>query len=146
MQDFMNGRHGADDLTYLLGGVGMVLALIGSLAVQRWLGVLALIVIAVALWRAFSTNHEARERENATYLEILGKIPVIGQFATGSKASAGKADFARAKRTAQKMWNGRKDTMYFRCKNCGQILSVPRGKGRIRVTCPKCGTQVEKKS
>jgi len=36
--------------------------------------------------------------------------------------------------------------MYFRCKNCGQILSVPRGKGRILITCPKCGCKAEKRS
>ena len=38
------------------------------------------------------------------------------------------------------------DGSWVKCKNCGQMLSVPRGKGRIRVTCPRCGTKVEKKS
>ncbi len=32
MQDFMKGRYGVDDLTLSLGVLGMVLALIGSLA------------------------------------------------------------------------------------------------------------------
>lgn len=40
----------------------------------------------------------------------------------------------------------RKTTKYFRCKGCGQILSIPRGKGTMRIVCPKCKTEVMKKS
>ena len=33
---------------------------------------------------------------------------------------------------------------YFRCPKCRQSIRVPRGKGRVRVRCPKCGEQFEK--
>jgi len=35
---------------------------------------------------------------------------------------------------------------YFRCPGCRQSVRVPRGKGRIAIKCPKCGTRFEKKS
>ena len=47
--------------------------------------------------------------------------------------------------TAQK-WTNRKTTRYFKCKGCGQVLSVPRGKGTLRVVCPKCKTETKQKS
>lgn len=150
MNDFMNGRRGADELTCALGGLSLLLALIGSLFTVQWLGIIALIVVAVALFRAFSPDSPARAHENDTYLELVSKIPFAARGprtgAAGRAAANAEAAFDRKKRTAQKMWDNRKTTLYFKCKNCGQMLSVPRGKGKIRVTCPKCGTKVEKNS
>ena len=34
----------------------------------------------------------------------------------------------------------------FKCKKCGAVLSVPRGKGTLRVTCPQCYEQTVRKS
>ena len=150
MNDFMNGRRGVDELTTALGFASMVLALIGSIFSISWLGWIALIIVVLALVRAFSTNIGARENENDAFLGAVSKVPFLSGLAsskgTAGRAGTAQATFDRKKRTAQTMWENRKTTMYFKCKNCGQILSVPRGKGRLRVTCPKCGTQMEKKS
>ena len=35
---------------------------------------------------------------------------------------------------------------YFRCPGCRQMVRVPRGKGRIKIGCPKCGRKFEKKT
>ncbi len=35
---------------------------------------------------------------------------------------------------------------YFACPRCRQRIRVPRGKGRIRITCPNCGERFEKKT
>lgn len=163
MQDFMKGRYGVDDLTLSLGVLGMILALVGSLASLAPLSWIALVVVVLAILRAFSKSIAARERENQMFLDAARRIPVIGPHVgwldrekgsrPASSASAANPgaqgsgpDFARTKRTAERIWHERKTTLFFRCKSCGAILSVPRGKGHIRVTCPRCGTKVEKVS
>ena len=164
MQDFMKDRYGVDELTYLLGLSGMVLALIGSLANLRALSWLAIAVILVALARAFSKNLAARRKENAAFKDFAAKVPglntLVGKLGTGTyRGSVGtgsrksnsspkptQAEMERAKRTAKKMWSERKTSKFLKCPTCGQILSVPKGKGKIRVTCPKCRTKVETKS
>ena len=35
---------------------------------------------------------------------------------------------------------------YFTCKNCKAICRVPVGKGKIIITCPKCGAQIQAKT
>ena len=32
----------------------------------------------------------------------------------------------------------------FTCPKCGQDVRVPKGKGHVRITCPKCRTSFEK--
>jgi len=81
----------------------------------------------------------------------LGKfVASLGGGAAAANASraagTSKEDFEHAKRTAKKMWKGRKTTAYLKCPNCGQMLSVPKGKGKIRVTCPKCHAKMETRS
>ena len=108
MNDFMNGRRGADELTYALGGLSLLLALIGSLFTIQWLGIIALIVVLVALFRAFSPDSPARAHENDMYLELVSKIPFATRgpraWAAGRAAASAEAAFDRKKRTAQKMW------------------------------------------
>ena len=35
---------------------------------------------------------------------------------------------------------------FFRCPSCKEVVRVPRGKGKIRITCPRCGYAFEKKT
>ena len=39
-----------------------------------------------------------------------------------------------------------KEHRYFRCPSCGQQLRVPKGKGKITVTCRSCGASSRKKA
>lgn len=38
------------------------------------------------------------------------------------------------------------ELIFFMCEECGQRLTVPKGKGTLKITCPKCGHQIIKKS
>lgn len=145
MDEFMKDRYGADELTTAMGIAGMALALIGnltSLGALLWAG-LALAVIALA--RAFSKNHAARIRENEGYRALVSRIPLVGSLMAGQQAaSAGVAsDLKRQARTARTMWRDRKTKAFMKCPTCGTTLAVPKGKGKLIVTCPKCHTKLE---
>jgi protein-arginine kinase activator protein McsA len=43
-------------------------------------------------------------------------------------------------------WADRKEHKYFRCPQCRATVRVPRGKGKIRITCPRCKNTFIKKS
>lgn len=156
MDNFMKGRNGADELTIVLGFFGIILAMIGSLAHFQWLSWIAIAVIVIGVLRGLSKNVDARRKENEAFVAATANVPGLGKFvaslggaaATNASRAAGtsKEDLERAKRTAKKMWKGRKTTAYLKCPNCGQMLSVPKGKGKIRVTCPKCHAKMETRS
>lgn len=75
--------------------------------------------------RALSRNINARQNENTKYQEIAKKPKSTFKY-------------------IDKKWTNRKTTIYFKCKGCGTKLSVPKGKGKIRVVCPKCKTEIFK--
>lgn len=157
MNDFMKGRNGADELTIVMGFAGIVIAMIGSIARIQWLSWIAIAVIVIGVLRGLSKNIDARHKENEAFVAATANVPGLGKFvaslgggaaAANASRAAGtsKEDFERAKRTAKKMWKGRKTTAYLKCPNCGQMLSVPKGKGKIHVTCPKCHAKMETRS
>lgn len=161
MQDFMKDRYGVDDLSLAIGTVGVVLALIGSIGSMRVVSIIALVVLVLDLARAFSKNFDARRRENDAFRALMAKLPVVGEKfggAGGSAAGAGShggtrpnagaaaSDLKRNARTAKKMWKERKTKAFLKCPTCGTMLSVPKGKGRLIVTCPKCHTKMETRS
>lgn len=157
LQEFMEGRYGADALTTCMGIIGMIIALIGGFTHLQWLSWLAIIVIVLAIWRALSKNIPLRTRENKTFRSWTARVSWLDQIVTAmdpnaaprlnqAAAQANKEEYERAKRTAKRMWKERKTTAFLKCPNCGQMLSVPKGKGHIRVTCPKCHTKIDTKS
>lgn len=88
---------------------------------------LALIPCFYALYRTFSRNISARQAENYKFLSWWNRV---------------KGWFSRTKDRAVQS----KDYKFYACPNCGQEVRVPRGKGKIRITCPKCGNKFEKKT
>lgn len=127
LSGMMQGRRGSDTFSNFLVVAGIVLlfaSLIPGLDLLSWV---ALIVLAYSLFRSYSKNIAARDRENATFERIVEKP-------------------RKQLSLMRKKWTNRKTTRYFKCKGCGQVLSVPRGKGTLRVVCPKCKTETTKKS
>ena len=120
---FMMGRRGFDqfsrDLTKL--ALGMILVDI----IIPWkvdiFTTLAMLIVAYSYYRAFSKNLMKRQAENDWYCTFVGnKI---------------RAYFKR----------DRKNFTYFKCPSCKQSLRAPKGRGKIRVTCSRCGNVFEKK-
>lgn len=154
MQDFMKGRHGVDDLSTGLCVIGVILTLIGAIFSIQPLSYIALALMAWALIRAFSKNEAARSQENAAYKRLVARIPGIGAKLGGGAGTSGGTtrntaatdDLKRQARTAKKMWKERKTKAFLKCPTCGTMLSVPKGKGKIIVTCPKCHSRMETRS
>ncbi len=126
LKHFMIGRYGSDQLSFFLLLVYLVLSLLSS---APHLGILNWVALAVLLWdvyRIFSRRIDRRRAENAKFLALAG--PAIR--------------WLRMRRT---IWRD-KEHRYFKCPNCGQYLRVPRGKGKITVSCRNCGVSFEENS
>lgn len=127
MAQWMMGRYGIDELTQALMLMGCGFVLVNFFAHSGILSTLALLFMALGIFRCYSRSIAARARELAKYQELMVKP---------------KAWW----RLLNKKWVNRKTTIYFKCKGCGAVLNVPKGKGKILVTCPKCGAKEEKRS
>ena len=126
------GRYGNDHLNLFI----MLVSLIFGVATFFTYGIgdlifsmLQLMFLALWLMRAFSRNFYKRRAENMVFLRIWGKVkaffrPVKGFFA----------------RLADRKHR------YFKCPKCKSRLRVPRGRGKITITCPKCRNMFDKKS
>ena len=77
--------------------------------------------------RAFSKNIYVRRMENDKIVSVVNKI---------------KRNYKRN----LTQFKNRKEYKYIKCDNCHQKMRVPRGKGKIKVTCPKCKYQMEVRS
>jgi len=118
LQRFLYGRYGTDKLNLFLLILGLVLSLLSSLLFWPIM-FLADALYIWALFRTFSRNIPARQREYAFFLRWW--TPVENWFRQQ------KTRFAQ-----------RKQYKYFKCPNCRQQLRAPRGRGKIEVTCQKC--------
>ena len=122
----MSGRYGFDQLNGFLCILSLILVVLGA-----WLsGFLYWLGLALLLWcyyRIFSRNIQKRYAENMKYLSLQNQS---------------KDWLARQKLR----FDQRKVYRYFKCPHCRQSIRVPRGRGRISITCPKCGTSFIKKS
>lgn len=129
LKSFMQGRYGNDQLNLVLIIAGFALSLILTLLIPsrfyqfRSLGS---ILYIVALLRALSTNLPKRQRENAKFLEIS----------------------APWRKYLFKKYNQYQDKnhRYFNCPDCHRTLRVPKGRGKINITCPHCNRQFQKKT
>ena len=129
---FMYGRNGPDQLGFATLWVCILLELASSLLVRKFPVAGSLIYYAsLALWvwllfRMFSKNLTKRRAENQRWLNWWWKVKN-----GGSGARARHAD---------------KEHKYFTCKNCKAICRVPVGKGKVIITCPKCGAEIHGKT
>ena len=119
----MVGRYGVDQLTNALLVLSMVLLVIalffGNSVVNTILWAFAILLLVVGYYRNFSKKTSQRYQENQKYLRFRNRI--TGRF--------------RAMRERLKQ---RKTHRFFKCPECGVTVRVPKGKGKIKITCPKC--------
>lgn len=118
----MIGRNGPDSLGYAAVGASIILILLDFFLMTGILSTLAMVCLLYAMFRQFSTNVVKRRQENEAFLRITKKPRQQAQL-------------------LYKRIKFRKTTAYFTCDECGTVFSLPKGKGKVRATCPKCHKQ-----
>ena len=149
LQSFMYGRNGTDALCWALLILGVVLNLIGSYTGLYFCSLLAYIPMCLALYRMFSRNLTKRRQENARFLRLLRREPKTGETGYQQGNYYYNERQAAARKPSRVGLAARlkdREHRYFRCPRCARTVRVPRGRGTIRITCPKCGERFEKKT
>ena len=115
---FMQGRYGSDQLSLAL----LILSII-----------LSYIPLIFCMYRMFSKNISKRYEENRKFMNVWHPT---------------KLKILNIKNKAVKKINQLKDKdhKYYKCPNCHKTLRVPKGRGKIRITCPRCHKEFSKKS
>ena len=127
LRRFMIGRYGTDGLNQFLSIASLVLlliAIVSCISLFTWLSAAPLLFCC---YRTFSRNISKRTEENYKFYTLKDRVD--NKF-----------------RGLKEQWANRKVYHYYRCPQCRQKLRVPRGRGRIQISCPRCGTQFIKKS
>ncbi len=127
---FMSGRYGNDQLGKALLISDVILLLLGCIFSDSVGGIFSLLAIALLVYiyfRMLSRNIYRRQEENGKYLRL--KYKVATKF-----------------KVLKERWVQRKEYKFFTCPSCRATLRVPRGRGKIKIVCRKCGTSFEGKS
>lgn len=127
IKNFLKSRYGVDHLSLFLVGISILLTILSLVFKVSILYNLSYIPLLIALVRTFSGNIDKRKMENYNFFmkinPIYKKIEIY-----------------------KKIFKERKDNKFFKCPSCKTYIRVPRGKGRINVTCSKCKTKFEGRS
>ena len=116
---FMTGRYGTDKLNMAILGAGLAVTLIGMFVNQPMVKlILTVISYGLMIWAIF------RSLSRKTYQRYDENRKFLLFF--------------------QKLKD--REHRYFDCPRCRQQVRVPRGKGKIAITCPKCREKFVKKT
>lgn len=123
---FFYGRYGNDSLNYFLLIMYLVFYVLTLISKNGLFMIFANACIVFALYRSLSRNTNRRINENRVFYRYYQPIK-----------QRWKAFIKSVKDRHYK---------YFACPSCGQICRVPRKKGKITITCPRCHANFDKRS
>lgn len=123
LQRFMLGRYGNDAFNKFLFTTGLILWILDMFIDTRILYSWAIILLVYGYFRMFSRNVQKRYQENLKFLQFKNKV---------------LSKFRKVNHTQEKTHR------IYKCPTCRQKIRIPKGKGRICITCPKCKTEFTK--
>ena len=124
---FMQGRYGADELSKFLTGVAMAMIILNILTKSGIFNLLFWVCLIYSYFRMFSKNYSARYAENQKFLGLKSKFLY-------------KWENQKRLREQKKIYH------IYSCPYCKQKIRIPKGKGTIIITCPKCKQEFGKRS
>lgn len=116
---FMQGRYGVDALGYFLMWFTMGVLILNMFVQNGFLGIAGTFLIFLTYYRMLSRNYSKRSAENTWYLKHTRIVR--------NRFNIHKIRM-KIKRTHR----------IYACPHCRQKVKVPKGKGRIEISCPKC--------
>ena len=111
LRGFMAGRYGTDKLNMVILSVGLAMSLLS--VVFRYPPVNLLLVAlsyGLMIWAILRTLSRNTYKR---YQENRKFLQIVGRMKD-------------------------RNNRYFDCPKCRQLVRVPRGKGKISITCPRC--------
>lgn len=128
---FMYGRNGVDELarfeSFLIWIPILLSIFIRVPIVQSFFSLLTIVLIVHLYFRVFSKNVSKRYEENQKFRTF-------------------RYNMAIKKNNFKKRREQRAIYKYFKCPMCKQQVRVPRGHGKIIITCPKCREEFARRS
>jgi len=126
----MYGRRGMDEFSRFLLIAVLVLIVLSWMTtglLRSIIGIAELAGLVYCYIRVLSRDIYKRQKENAWYLQ---KKMAVKRWLVSLKDR----------------WQQRKEYRFFRCPSCHALLRVPRKKGKLLLTCRKCGNRFERKT
>lgn len=119
LRGFMAGRYGTDRLNMVILCAGLVASLLSVWTQSRGLNLIFfLLSYGLMIWAIFrSLSRNTYKR----YLENRKFLQLINRVKD-------------------------RQNRYFDCPKCRQVVRVPRGKGKISITCPRCKEKFVRKT
>ena len=121
------GRYGMDAFSGSLLITALFALLLSSISNLWFISLYAIFPLVWGIIRCFSKKISKRESELDAFISMEDRR---------------KENAALRKQK----WTDRKTHRYFRCKYCDTVFRVPKGKGKVRITCPGCREQYTKKT
>ena len=142
-QQFMYGRYGMDQLNRFLSTVALIILVVSMFIRRPIVEIVALALLFWCYYRMFSKNISKRAAEKSEIYEISDIVPYVS---LKKGRTGGSASFAQKQAQRKAHHEQKKMYRFFACPNCAQKVRVPKGKGKICITCPKCHTEFVKRS
>lgn len=120
----MRDRYGGDQLSIVLLVASVIFTLLGRLTRFSFFIIISYILLILSTYRMLSKDIAKRRMENYKFSTVIS--PLYLKF-----------------KKVQRKFKERKTHKYFKCTNCQTELRLPKGKGRIKITCPKCQEKFE---
>lgn len=146
------GRNGFDKLGIFTWSVSIALFIVTVFSHSFYVYIIAVALLAWSVCRMMSKKIDRRYLEEQTFLKFFYNIKY---FFSDTKNWFSRKKFASVQnRERKRVYYSEKEKAradaklykYYSCPDCSQKVRVPRGHGKIEITCPKCGRKFIKRT
>lgn len=127
LRNFMAGRYGGDQLSIALLILSVLLNLVAGFTRLQILAYIGYVPLFFCFYRMFSKDINRRSMENYKFNMLIS--PAYSWF-----------------RNQKTHLSQTKTYRFFKCPKCKAKLRIPKGKGKIVITCPKCSNEFARKT